>query len=142
VYVCPWKQLWLENLTVIVDRNRLQQGAGTEETAALDPLDEKWRAFGWEVETVDGHDHAHLLDVLEPRRKGRGRPPLLQCIASWGSYNSVKVTCRNSILATPPLCNWMAMIPFEGTEASVSVYSDVFTPLMYSVWWFPFTRTI
>jgi transketolase len=64
----------LENLTLIVDRNRLQQGARTEETASLDPLDDKWRAFGWHVETVDGHDHRQLYDVLRASPHGRGRP--------------------------------------------------------------------
>lgn len=54
----------LSNLTLIIDRNRLQQGAPTEDTAGLDPLDEKYRAFGWDVTEVDGHDHAALLDVL------------------------------------------------------------------------------
>ncbi|GLQ54301.1 transketolase [Devosia nitrariae] len=64
----------LENLTLIIDRNRLQQGARTEETASLDPLDDKWRAFGWQVEVVDGHDHAQLLEVLSASPRGRGRP--------------------------------------------------------------------
>lgn len=64
----------LENLTVIVDRNRLQQGAGTEETAALDPLDDKWRAFGWHVEIVNGHDPDELLAVLGASPAGRGKP--------------------------------------------------------------------
>jgi transketolase len=54
----------LRHLTLIVDRNRLQQGAGTEETSGLDPLDEKYRAFGWDVVKVDGHDHAALLAAL------------------------------------------------------------------------------
>lgn len=54
----------LSNLTVIVDRNRLQQGAGTEATVGLDPLDQKWTAFGWAVSEVDGHDHAALLDAF------------------------------------------------------------------------------
>ncbi len=74
----------LGSLTAIVDRNRLQQGARTEATNALDPLPEKWRAFGWEALEVDGHDHATLLSVLgaapgeKPRcviantRKGKG----------------------------------------------------------------------
>ena len=57
----------LANLTLIIDRNRLQQGARTEETAGLDPLDEKYRAFGWEVVEVDGHDHGALLHVLGAR---------------------------------------------------------------------------
>lgn len=54
----------LAGLTLIIDRNRLQQGARTEDTASLDPLDEKYRAFGWEVQQVDGHDHASLLHLL------------------------------------------------------------------------------
>lgn len=64
----------LENLTLIIDRNRLQQGAGTEDTAALDPLDDKWRAFGWQVETVNGHDHMELYSILSRPPKGRGKP--------------------------------------------------------------------
>lgn len=64
----------LENLTLIVDRNRLQQGARTEETAGLDPLDDKWRAFGWHVEMVDGHDHQKLYEVLSASPRGRGKP--------------------------------------------------------------------
>ena len=46
----------LDNLTVIVDRNRLQQGDTTERTVALEPLADRWRAFGWGVVDVDGHD--------------------------------------------------------------------------------------
>jgi len=57
----------LKNLTLIIDRNGLQQGARTSETTALDPLDEKYRAFGFDVIEVDGHDHAALLDVLSAR---------------------------------------------------------------------------
>jgi len=64
----------LENLTLIIDRNRLQQGARTEDTAGLDPLDDKFRAFGWHVEMVDGHDVGQLLDVLGASPKGRGKP--------------------------------------------------------------------
>ena len=64
----------LENLTLIVDRNRLQQGMGTEETNGLDPLDEKFKAFGWEALMVDGHDVGALFDVLAAPRIGKGRP--------------------------------------------------------------------
>lgn len=64
----------LENLTLIVDRNRLQQGAGTEDTVTMDPLDDRFRAFGWHVEVVDGHDHAALLAVLGASPAGRGKP--------------------------------------------------------------------
>ncbi len=54
----------LSNLLVIVDRNYLQQGAATEGTNALEPLAEKWRAFGWSVHDVDGHDHSGLTHIL------------------------------------------------------------------------------
>ena len=64
----------LARLTVVVDRNRLQQGAGTEETSALDPLDAKWRAFGWKVVGFDGHDVGALLSVLGEPVGARQRP--------------------------------------------------------------------
>ena len=64
----------LGNLTVIVDRNGLQQGATTEDTNALEPLADKWRAFGWDVEEVDGHDPAALLSILAVPASLRARP--------------------------------------------------------------------
>lgn len=54
----------LDHLTVIVDRNRLQQGATTKETNDLDPLADKAAAFGFAPVEVNGHDHGELLDVL------------------------------------------------------------------------------
>ena len=54
----------LGSLTAVVDRNRLQQGASTADTNELEPLADKWRAFGWDVVTVDGHSHAELLQAL------------------------------------------------------------------------------
>lgn len=59
----------LGNLTVIVDRNRLQILGRTEDVLGLEPFTDKWRAFGWEVVEVDGHDHRALSDVLA-RRSG------------------------------------------------------------------------
>ena len=61
----------LANLTAIVDRNRLQQGARTEDTKALEPLGDKWRSFGWEVREVDGHDHLAVLEALAPSTNGQ-----------------------------------------------------------------------
>ena len=61
----------LSSLTAIVDRNRLQQGACTEQTKRLEPFADKWRAFGWEVRDVDGHDHAALLRALRPSETGQ-----------------------------------------------------------------------
>jgi transketolase len=66
-------QYELDQLTVIVDRNRLQQGATVRETNDLDPLDQKVAAFGFAVVEVNGHDHGALLDVLSavPFRPGK-----------------------------------------------------------------------
>ena len=61
----------LASLTAIVDRNRLQQGAGTEETKQLEPLADKWSSFGWEVRAIDGHHHAQILSSLEPSQSGQ-----------------------------------------------------------------------
>jgi len=60
----------LANLTLVVDRNRLQQGARTEDTNALDPLAERLAAFGCEVREVDGHDTTQLLGAFAPSTTG------------------------------------------------------------------------
>jgi transketolase len=67
----------LDNLVLIVDRNRIQQGDFTEKTIRMDPLAEKWRAFGWNVVEVDGHDYGALLDVFQQVPQEPGRPTCL-----------------------------------------------------------------
>lgn len=52
--------LKLKNITVVIDRNRLQSLASTEETLALEPLLDKWVAFNWECFEINGHDFADL----------------------------------------------------------------------------------
>jgi transketolase len=61
----------LDTLLAVVDRNRLQQGARTEDTNRLEPLADKWASFGWEVETVDGHDYSELYRAFTRPRSGR-----------------------------------------------------------------------
>ena len=74
----------LDNLTAIVDRNRLQQGARTEDTNRLEPLADKWRAFGWEVVELDGHDHAALWDAFTAAPAGRPRCVIARTIKGKG----------------------------------------------------------
>lgn len=64
----------LDNLTAIVDRNGLQQTGRTEERIGLDPLPEKWRAFNWDVQVIDGHAMPQILAALERVRAALGRP--------------------------------------------------------------------
>jgi transketolase len=54
----------LDNLTAIIDHNTLQITGHTRDVMSNEPLDEKWRAFGWAVKVVNGHDYAQLNDVL------------------------------------------------------------------------------
>lgn len=54
----------LDNLTVIIDRNRIQSLTFTEETLKLEPFAEKWRAFGWKTIVKNGHDHHAISEAL------------------------------------------------------------------------------
>ena len=67
-------QFKLDNLIVVADRNHLQQGATTEDTNDLSPLDGKARAFGAHVVDVDAHDHGALLDAFGRVPAASGRP--------------------------------------------------------------------
>ena len=53
------------NLIVFVDRNRMMIDGPTEEVMSLEPLADKWTAFGWEVREVDGHDFRQLAEAIE-----------------------------------------------------------------------------
>ncbi len=54
----------LDNLTAIIDHNTLQITGHTHDVMNNAPLDEKWRAFGWSVKVVEGHNYAALTEVL------------------------------------------------------------------------------
>lgn len=67
----------LDNLTAVVDRNRISLDGRTEEINALEPFADKWRAFGWQVIEVDGHDIGQLYDGLQRARSFQGRPTVV-----------------------------------------------------------------
>jgi transketolase len=64
----------LDNLVAIVDRNGIQQGAPTESICRLEPLADKFRAFGWAAREVDGHDCGALVETLRATPFEAGRP--------------------------------------------------------------------
>jgi len=66
----------LDNLVAIVDRNRYQTGP-TEEMMRLEPLVEKWKAFGWSVGAIDGHCLEETVEALEGLPLEPGRPSAL-----------------------------------------------------------------
>ena len=64
----------LDNLTSIVDYNKLQSILSTQETLALEPFADKWQAFGWHVIECDGHDVAAILEAYQKVEDVRGVP--------------------------------------------------------------------
>lgn len=69
----------LDNLTVIMDRNHMQSYASTSEVLELEPLADKWRAFGFAVQETNGHDVAALREAIGRAPFQAGKPSLLIC---------------------------------------------------------------
>ena len=67
-------QFRLDNLTLIIDHNRLQQGARLADTNNIAPLRPKLEAFGWVVQEIDGHDMDQICAALDPGRIVAGKP--------------------------------------------------------------------
>ena len=68
------QQYGLDNLVVIVDRNRIQQGDFTDKIIRMDPMAAKWEAFGFAVTEVDGHDIEALLGCFANLPLQKGKP--------------------------------------------------------------------
>ena len=69
--------LKLANLTAIVDYNKIQQSGRLGQMLDLEPLADKWRAFGWSVAEIDGHDMGQIVDALDELPYAPDRPSLL-----------------------------------------------------------------
>lgn len=67
----------LDNLVAILDHNTLQISGRNAEVCNPYPIDEKWRAFGWNVLTVDGHNIANLRNVLSKVPNEKGKPTFI-----------------------------------------------------------------
>lgn len=66
-----------DNLCAILDRNKIQQDGFVANIMNLEPLSDKWRAFGWNVIDVDGHDIAQVAQALEAAEAVKGRPTVI-----------------------------------------------------------------
>lgn len=75
------RQYKLDNFIVTIDFNKIQSLAPVEETIALEPLDDKWRSFGWHVIRVDGHDHAALHAAYAEAKAAMGEDKPVVVIA-------------------------------------------------------------
>ncbi len=67
----------LDNLTAIVDNNRLQIDGFVSEIMNIEPLAAKWLAFGWHAIEIDGHDMAAILQALDEAEQVKGRPSVI-----------------------------------------------------------------
>jgi transketolase len=67
----------LDNLIGIVDRNRFQIDGNTEDIMSLEPFRDKWEAFGWKVQEINGHDFNEIIDCMEKLPFKKGKPSLI-----------------------------------------------------------------
>lgn len=67
----------LDNLTVFLDHNGLQIDGRNEEVMNIEPIDEKFKAFGWNVISIDGHDFEEIFNALESAKKTTGKPTMI-----------------------------------------------------------------
>ena len=90
----------LDNLCAIVDYNRLQLDASVEEITSLEPLADKWRAFQWNVQEIDGHNYEHILNAFTHAQQAKGKPTVLVATTVKGkgvSYMENQIKCHGSV---------------------------------------------
>jgi transketolase len=71
------RKFQLDHLIGITDRNGLQIDGDTESVMPLDPLADKWRAFGWNVIEIDGHNFSQIISAVERAKENKGTPTMI-----------------------------------------------------------------
>ncbi|HYA85693.1 MAG TPA: transketolase [Nitrospirota bacterium] len=79
----------LDNLCALVDNNGLQIDGPVAKVMGVEPITDKWRAFGWEVIDVDGHDMAKLTTALDSAETVKGKPTMVVCRTIKGKGSKV-----------------------------------------------------
>ncbi|MDD5014595.1 MAG: transketolase [Atribacterota bacterium] len=69
----------LDNLIVFTDYNRLQVDGFVKDVMSIDPLKEKWEAFGWQVQEIDGNNIADIISAVENAKTIRNKPHMIIC---------------------------------------------------------------
>lgn len=64
----------LDNLCCIIDRNRICVDGPTEDIMAIEPVEDKWKSFNWEIANIDGHNIGEVRDAILNMPVGSGRP--------------------------------------------------------------------
>ncbi len=74
----------LDNITGLLDKNRLQIDGWVEEVMNIDPIVEKYKDFHWNVIEIDGHNMKEIVEALETARAYKGKPTLIVCHTTKG----------------------------------------------------------
>ena len=69
----------LDNVTAYVDRNKLQLDGPTEKIMSLEPLADKWKAFGWHVIEINGHNMKEIIHATNEAKSIKGKPTVVIC---------------------------------------------------------------
>jgi len=88
----------LDNLVAMLDYNKMQIDGTIDEINSLEPLEDKWRAFGWNVCSVNGHDIEEINAALSKAVKGKEKPSMiiLNTIKGKGAFFAEgKLSCHN-----------------------------------------------
>jgi transketolase len=79
----------LDNICALVDNNGLQIDGPVEKVMGVEPITDKWRAFGWEVFDIDGHDMAAITAALDKAETVKGKPTVIVCRTVKGKGSKV-----------------------------------------------------
>jgi transketolase len=79
----------LDNLCALIDSNGLQIDGPTAKVMNVEPITDKWRAFGWEVVDIDGHDMGKIVAALDKAETVKGRPTAIVCRTVKGKGSTV-----------------------------------------------------
>ena len=69
----------LDNITAYIDRNKLQLDGPTENIMSLEPLADKWKAFGWHVIEINGHNMKEIIHSTNEAKGVKGKPTVIIC---------------------------------------------------------------
>jgi transketolase len=79
----------LDNLCALVDNNGLQIDGPVAKVMGVEPITDKWRAFGWEVFDINGHNMAEITAALDKAETVKGKPTMIVCRTVKGKGSSV-----------------------------------------------------
>ena len=105
----------LDNLTAFIDRNRLQISGTTEQVMTQDPVEERWKAFGWNVLSVPGNDISAIDSAVNEAKATKGKPTVI-------ILNTVK-GCGVSFMENNVLWHHKVMIDEQYSQAILELTS-------------------